>query len=116
MDVTLIYNEDYDRIVPAVLIDTRITNTFIQGSNGWVINSYVELELQKIASNVLFYRIESALGSLVGYCMIQVNETTLSASILSLNVRNCFNNDKGDVANQINNFITNGTWFQDYLQ
>lgn len=115
MNYRFIYTEDFDRIVPAVMIDSRQDFVSLQGKTGFQFKALIDQELAKIYSNTLFYKIESENGSVVGYIMVNINTQTLSSTIASFRLRHCFFLDEINIINQANIFVNNGNCLQDYL-
>ncbi len=108
-----IYSNDYQRIMPAVLIDSRKTIPAILSKTGAQIKAYTDSEVSKITDNVLFYTIETNDGNLGGYFALQIQGN--SAILYLKQLRPAFVEMDTAISSQINTFINEGTWRRDYV-
>lgn len=108
------YSLEYGRIIPACMIDARV-GTNLENALGTVIKSVTDAQVNLIDDNVLFYKIETIQGNLVGYFSIKVNPNTGAGNLFIQTIRPAFNDNLLEINEQISNFILNGAWQSDYL-
>jgi len=111
---------EYQRIVPAVLIDSRASIPALANKTGNDIKAYTDVEVSRVAAspNVLFFRIETvknkteiADGVLAGYFSIRV----LGRPVLyQYQLRPQFQQFSTHISAEIYNFISNGL-YKEYL-
>lgn len=107
---------EYYRIIPAINIEARASISVIKNQIGSVIKAYNDSEISKVQSDVLFYKIETTEGVLVGYFSVRIKVNIAAhAVLLQYQLRPSFNSFVTQISAQINTFINNGTWNQDYL-
>jgi hypothetical protein len=107
---------EYYRIIPAINIEARGSIAVIKNQIGSVIKAYNDTEISKIQSDVLFYKIETTDGVLAGYFSVRIKvNIAVHAVLLQYQLRPSFNSFVTQISAQINTFINNGTWNQDYL-
>lgn len=114
MTYNFVYEPEYFRIIPAILIDARASIPEIKNQTGFPIKYYTDSQVAQINERSITYKIETELGVLAGYFSIQVNTINKTAILLMQQLRPAF---KGftEIQTQISNFIQAGTWKPDYL-
>lgn len=114
MNYNFVYEPNYERIVPAILIDNRASIPEIKNQVGYVIKAYVDSQLALLGNGSITYKVETNLGVLAGFFSINVNTTNKTAVLIMEQLRPAF---KGfaELTTQISNFILNGDWKIDYL-
>ncbi len=113
MTFRLIYDTEYKRTIPAVLIDSRATIPAIATKIGVIIKTFTDWEVNQITSNVLPYKIETDKGNLCGYFTIRMNGQ--AAFLFQYQLRPAFVQFNTEISQQINIFIQQNIWRQDYL-
>jgi len=115
MSYRVVYNDAYKRVIPAVLIDSRGTNSSLYTASGNAVLSYTNGKVALVTSSVLPYKIETDTGNLVGYFNLTVVESPKSASLLNKQLRSAFQKYDSEISQVISNFITSSNWQADYL-
>lgn len=110
----IIFSKEYQRIVPALMIDTR-EGTALANQIGTVIKSYTDAAVNAITDNTLFYKLETMQGVLSGYFTLEINKETNTVNVASMILRHAFKTDILNIENQVNSFIQSSNWRQDYL-
>lgn len=105
--------ENYNRVIPACIIDSRATIPVIKNETGNIIKAYVDAQLALITDNVLVYRIETELGVLAGYFALEINGNSATVNMKVL--RSAFQQFDTQISTNISNFIGNGYWQRDYM-
>lgn len=114
MTFDFIFSREQQRIIQAVMIDSRATSMPI-GLNGNQIKPLVDAQVLLVTPTVIFYKIETVNGNLVGYFSLQVDTANKSATLLQYQLRASFMSFDTEIKNQINGYIVNGEWKGDYL-
>jgi len=114
MTFDFIFSRSQARIIQSVMIDSRAKSMPI-AVNGNQIKVLVDAEVAKVTPTVIFYKIETNNGVLVGYFSLQVNTQNKSATLLQYQIRPPFLINDTTIKQQINGFITNAEWEGDYL-
>lgn len=117
---------EYQRIIPACLIDSRATIPAIANKIGAVIKYYTDVEVNKVKNNqnVLFFKIETIDrpntenlkledGVLVGYFSLRVTGTKVT--LYQKQIRPSFTFLDAQISVEISNFIVSNQWKQYYL-
>lgn len=117
---------EYQRIIPACLIDSRATIPAISNAIGSVIKAYVDVEVNNVKNNplVLFFKIETVDlpnsenlklqdGVLVGYFSLKITGTKVV--VYQKQIRPSFTFLDAQISVEISTFITGGSWKQYYL-
>jgi hypothetical protein len=109
-----IYSQnDKNRLIPSVLIDSRAAIDAIRSKTGVEIKAFTDSKVAQVTDTTLLYKIETPSGNLAGYFLIELRGG--SVNLLSQQLRPAFEADSSEISLQIGNFITNGTYKQDYL-
>lgn len=115
---------EYGRIIPAVLIDSRIGIPQLANKTGNEIKAYCDIEINKVKENpyVLFFRIETIKtvntiqemedGVLAGYFSLFLFHQGQTANIYQFQLRPAFMQFNVQISAEITNFITSGSWKQ----
>lgn len=109
------YEDQYKRVIPAVLIDARAAIPEIAGQIGSVIKNYFDSIVSKVTENTIPYRIESDGGNLAGYFVISVNRVNQSGTLLMMQLRPAFQPFLTDITQKVDTFIMNGLWKSEIL-
>lgn len=115
MTYHIVYEPEYQRIMTACIIDARASIPAIKNQVGTVIKDYVDTQLSYINTNAICYKLETDLGVLAGYFVIQVTPASETAMIDSKVLRPAFVQFDSDISTQISNFIQLNNWKPDYL-
>lgn len=115
MTYRFIYNNfDCQRVIPAILIDSRSNIPAIKNKIGSAIKAYTDAETSKVTGTVIFYKIETELGVLAGYFSLQT-ATNGTATILQYQIRPSFAQFNTEIQGLINTFIQANEYGKDYL-
>lgn len=114
MTFRVIYNQDYKRTIPAILIDGRGEIAAIQTAGGYAVKAYTDSKVSEVTSTVIPYKIETDLGSLAGYFNLQVKPLG-GVSLLVTQLRPAFKQFDTQISQIISNFISSNEWKEDYL-
>lgn len=111
----LIYCQEYNRVFPAVYIDSQYTIPDIANKLGVEIKAFTDAKVREIATNEnqIPYKIETEKGILVGIVSIVVDGGV--ASIGQFQVRPPHIQNLSDIRQEILNFIASGNWQDDIL-
>lgn len=115
MSYRIIYNEDYKRVIPAVIIDSRQNIAAIKTAGGYEVKEYTDSQVALITDTVIPYKIETDKGNLVSYFNLSVSDNPKSASLLNAQLRPAFIQFNSEISVIISNFIISNNWQQDYL-
>lgn len=121
MTYTFIYEPDHLRIMPAVLFEARADIPELKNQIGTVIKSYIDTQLALIKSNTIFYKIETELGVLAGYFVVEVNDVMLlffvvkRPRLLTKRLRPAFKQFQEAIDLEISIFIQENKWEPDVL-
>jgi hypothetical protein len=115
---------EYQRIIPACLIDSRATISALANKIGSDIKAYCDIEVNKVKNNenVLFFKIETVDlpntenlkmedGVLAGYFSL-VALGFVKVIMFQRQIRPNFTFLDAQISVEINNFITSGRWRQ----
>ena len=107
MTYRVIYDDQWFRTIPSVMIDAR-AGTPLANATGAVMETYIQAQLALIIPGVLTYKIETNSGNLAGVFALNVvgNVATLLFSIL----RPAFIGDSDNITMEISTFIQ-GNYF-----
>lgn len=115
MNYRFIYSQsECSRVIPACLIDKRAAIPAISGQIGSVIKAYTDSQVALVTDTCVFYKIETDMGNLAGYFTLSVGGSAVV--ILQYELRPAFEQFSVVISGLIANFISNGTWQNDYLQ
>lgn len=113
---------EFGRIIPACIIDARASIPAIKNQIGVVIKAYTDAEVEKVQSDILFFRIETintgagtSDGVLAGYFSISVKGNGITAGLYQFQLRSSFMVYSTQISNEIGNFISSNEWKQYYL-
>lgn len=113
MTYYLDYELDYQRVISAVVNDSRSVIPSLVGQNGQAVYAYAQAQIALVVVNVLPYRIMSQNGNLGGYCLIQVQNGV--STVLSTQLRPGFVALADEISGIINTFIQGNLFLQDML-
>ena len=115
MDFNFIYEVDYSRLIPAIVIDSRGQIPEILNMPGSVIKAFADSLVDEIDSSILVYKIETMTGNLAGYFTVKVNPDGSGTRGPSMYLRPAFLQKSTEISAKISNFITNGSYGADHL-
>lgn len=114
MTYYFIFEDDYSRIIPALLIDARASIPQIANQIGAVIKNYTDSKVALVNDTTITYKIETNLGVMAGYFTIQVDISNKTAVLDQFVLRPAFQTFS-EIQSQIINFIQSGGWQPDFL-
>lgn len=115
MNYFIVYEPDYSRVLPAILIDCRASIPEISNKAGSIIKSYTDIQVGQIGSFSVFYKIETDKGTVAGVFWIDVNTQDNTALLRSSWLRPAFAQFSVEINEIINNFIALKQWSIDFL-
>jgi hypothetical protein len=115
MSYRVIYNEEYRRVIPAVLIDSRANIAAIKTAGGFAVKAYTDSQVALVTDTVIPYKIETNEGNLAGYFNLSVSTNPKSAVLLNAQLRPAFVQFNSEISQIISNFIISNDWQFDYL-
>lgn len=115
MTYTIVFEPDFSRILPAIIIEARATIPEIANQIGSVIKNYTDEKVALITDTCIFYKVETELGVISCIFSIQVNTSNKTALLQQLVYRPAFVQFSTEISNLIGNFIGLGSWQPDYL-
>lgn len=96
----------YRSVMRSVLIDARAT-TMPKNATGYQIDAVVNAAIAQVNNDVIFYKLETGAGNLVGYFTLTANPISKTVIMSSLVLRPAFEKNITIISEQINNFIIN---------
>lgn len=108
------YCENWERVIPACIIDNRASIPAIKNKDGFTIKAYLDSQLALVTEDVLVYRVETADCNLAGFFSLQVNRDTRSSEKIMEVLRPAFQGNT-EISLLITNFINGGSWRNDFL-
>lgn len=112
MTLRFIYdNFECNRVIPAVVLDSRSTIPALKGAGGFAVKAYTDAEVAKIVDGVAFYKLETEAGNLAAYVAINGSNGT----VVTYQIRPAFQSLSANILNQISNFINGSSWRFDVL-
>ncbi len=116
MIIRFIYEPDYLRLIPAILIDVRASIPSIANQVGTVIKAYTDAAVAAITQKTIVYRLENAiLGVMVGYMTVEVGKIGQTAVLSGVTLRPAYQSSAADITQQISNFMAGSGWQPDFL-
>mgnify|MGYP006935487267 CR=1 FL=1 len=110
------YNQEYKRVIPAVLIDSRQNLPFLKSAGGYDVLAYTESQVDLVTERVVPYKIETEEGNLAGYFNLQVQDGNDDAAfLLNYQLRPAFQSFNSEILGIISNFISSNEWQFDCL-
>lgn len=115
MNYRIIYNQEYKRVIPAVLIDSRANINAIKTATGYEVKAYTDSQVALVTSLVIPYKIETLNGNLAGYFNLTVSDNPKTVVLLNAQLRPAFVQYNSEISQLISTFIISGNWEFDYL-
>jgi len=103
----------FKRVIRAVMIDARAT-TLPKNATGFEIDAIINEAIASVTINVLFFKLETSEGNLVGYFTLTLGNHGTTATLSSLVLRPAFQKNISIITEQINNFIQTNE-YQNYV-
>lgn len=113
MIINFIYEIEYTKVIPAIIMDSRFTIPDIKNQDGWAAKAYIDKELSMIIAGILPYRLETDNGNIAGY--MTLDATKPAVSVQKLQLRPAFQQFLTSIQQQITNFIQTNAYQYDYL-
>jgi hypothetical protein len=115
MTVRFIYEPDYPRLIPAIMIEAR-AGTPLANKTGAVIKQFTDSAVAAVTPETIVYRIENAvLGVIAGYMTVEVGNMGQTAVLSGVTLRPAYQSSAEDISQQISNFMAENGWKPDYL-
>lgn len=113
MTFRIIYASEYNRIIPACIIDSRKFIPDVLNKSGSVVKAFVDVEIAKIKAGVLPYKIETMDGNMVGFFSVKLDNGT--ADIYQRIIRPAFRSFDLEISQLIATFISSNEYIADQL-
>jgi len=110
MNFGLTFEQDYARIMSAVINDSRNMIPDIAGMDGVAIYAYAQGQISLVIPGVLVYRIVGDGGVLCGF--VGINS---AGTVVFQQLRPAFMQFAGQISDFIRNFISSNLFRNDYL-
>ena len=108
------YDTEYNRVIPAVTIDSRSTIPAIKTASGNDVKVYFDDIVANVKSRKLLpYKLETVDGNLIGYFAISVTNNVGNLEYSC--IRPQFQNTSSQIMTEVNNFITSKRWTCDII-
>lgn len=113
MTFTLSYELDYQRVVSAVINDSRGTILALRNATGMQIYAYIQSQLVLVTSGVAVYRILAPGGVIAG--VVAINTNSGSVGVVFQQLRPAFLQFSDQISQIISIFISENQFLQDVL-
>jgi hypothetical protein len=113
MTFSLSYEIDFQRVMSAVINDSRNTIPATKGAGGIAIYAYIQSQIALVTPQTIIYRIVGGSGNLGGYCGILVQGGRTSLQFYQL--RPAFQQFESEILGIISIFISQNAPLQDVL-
>lgn len=113
MTYSLQYELDYQRVMAAVINDSRWSIPALKGATGMQIRGYIQSQIALVTSGVIVYRIVASGGVLGGYMVMNTN--TGSVGPIAQQLRPAFQDFTLEINQFISTFISSNQYLQDIL-
>lgn len=111
-----IYEPDYARIIPAILIDARASIPAIANQAGTVIKAYTDAAVAAVTPETIVYKIERAdIAVLCGYFTIITDNMGQTAVFGTVTLRPAFVSSSAEIQQNIAKFVSSLAWRGDIL-
>lgn len=115
MTIHFIYEPDYARLIPAILIDAR-SGTPLANKRGVVIKQFTDAAVAAVTPETIVYRLENATtGVIAGMLTVITGNMGQTAVVGTVTLRPAYQSSGADISQQISNFITGNGWKPDIL-
>lgn len=116
MTLRFIYEPDYPRIIPAILIDARASIPAITNQIGAVIKAYTDAAVLAVTPETIVYRLENAAnGVIAGYMTVKTSNMGQIGVLEGVTLRPAYQNMAVEISQQISNFMSVSGWKPDIL-
>lgn len=113
MTLELKYEQDYQRVMSAVINDSRGSILALKGATGMQIYAYIQSQTALVTSGVAVYRIVALGGVLAGFVGINTNAGTVGIKVMQ--IRPAFLPDTLEINQFISTFISTNQFLQDVI-
>jgi hypothetical protein len=116
MTVRFIYEPDYARLIPAILIDARASIPAIANQVGTVIKAYTDAAVAAVTPETIVYKLENTEnGVIVGYMTVKTSNMGQIGILEEVTLRPAYQNMTAEISTLISNFIQSGSFKADIL-
>jgi len=115
MTYNFIFEDDYQRIIMATIIEARASIPQIKNQVGSVIKSYVDRQIDLVNDNTIVYKLETEQAVMAGYFTVEVNTIYKRGVLGQFVLRPAFVAFNSEIQDIITNFIMSNVWKNDYL-
>ena len=113
MTYGLTYEIDFQRVMSAVINDSRWTIPVLKDATGTQIYDYIQSQISLIADGVIVYRIVADGGVLAGF--VAINTNTGSTGPVAQQLRPAFLQFSDQISQIISKFVSDNQFLQDVL-
>lgn len=114
MILNISYCIEYNRVIPAIILEGRQTIVATKNKTGFEVKEYFDAEIAKVVDGVLPYKMETELGNLV--CYFSLKQVGTGIELYQQFTRMNFAAFSDEITAKISNFITINGFEQDVLQ
>jgi len=116
MTVRFIYEPDYPRLIPAILIDARASIPAIANQIGSVIKVYTDAAVTAVTPETIVYRLENAVsGVIAGFMTVNTSNRGQVGVLGTVTLRPAYQSSAAEISTLISNFIQSGSFKADIL-
>ncbi len=108
------YCIEYNRILPAIILEGRQSIAATKDKTGFEVKAYFDAEIAKVVDGVLPYKMETETGNLA--CYFSLKQVGAGIEQYQLFVRPNFLAFNSDIILKISTFINEGLFEKDILQ
>lgn len=115
MTIRFIYEPDYPRLIPAIMIEAR-AGTPLANKTGAVIKQFTDAAVAAVTPENIVYRLEANdLGIIAGFATVVTIQNGQVGVLGTLVLRPAFQSFTAEISTLIGNFITNNGFKPDVL-
>lgn len=109
----VVYASEYQRIIPACIIDSRAFIPEVLNQVGTVIESFTDAEVAKVVEGVLPYKLETMEGNMIGFFSLKLDGSTVG--IYQRFIRPAFRRFDLEISQRIAIFIHQNEYVADTI-
>lgn len=116
MTIRFIYEPDYQRLIPAILIDARASIPAIANQVGTVIKAYTDAAVAAVTPETIVYKLENAdNGATIGIMTVKTSNMGQIGVLGGVTLRPAYESSAADISQQISNFMVENLFKPDIL-
>lgn len=115
MIVRFIYEPDYPRLIPAIMIEAR-AGTPLANKTGVVIKQFTGAAVAAVTPETIVYRIENAVsGAIAGFMTVNTSNKGQVGVLGGVTLRPAYQSSAAEISEQIAIFVNGNGWKPDIL-